>query len=50
MIFKEHRNPPDNNSGCVVFSKNGFVSVAKDSNQMTTFISNDDFIEEGVWF
>ena len=50
MIYKEHKNPPDNNSGAVVFSKNGFVSVAKDQNQMTTFISNDDFIEEGVWF
>jgi hypothetical protein len=31
-MFKENKNPPENNAGTVVFSKNGFVSVAKDKN------------------
>jgi len=32
LMFKENKNPPENNAGIVVFSKNGFVSVAKDKN------------------
>ena len=32
----------------MVFSKNGFVSVAKDSSQITRFISNDQYIVDGV--
>jgi len=47
-MFKENKNPPENNAGIVVFSKNGFVSVAKDKNQITDFISNDQYIEDGV--
>jgi len=31
-----------------VFSKNGFVSVAKDQHGITDFISNDQYIEDGV--
>lgn len=48
LMFKENKNPPENNAGIVVFSKNGFVSVAKDKNQITDFISNDQYIEDGV--
>lgn len=48
IMFKENKNPPENNAGTVVFSKNGFVSVAKDKNAMTDFISNDQYIEDGV--
>lgn len=47
-MFKENKHPPENNAGTVVFSKNGFVSVAKDQSQITRFISNDQFIEDGV--
>lgn len=48
LMFKENKNPPENNAGIVVFSKNGFVSVAKDKNGITDFISNDQYIEDGV--
>lgn len=48
LMFKENKHPPEDNAGIVVFSKNGFVSVAKDKNDMTTFISNDQYIEDGV--
>jgi hypothetical protein len=48
LMFKENKNPPENNAGVVVFSKNGFVSVAKDKNGITDFISNDDYILDGV--
>ena len=48
LVFKENKNPPENNAGVVVFSKNGFVSVAKDKNGITNFISNDQYIEDGV--
>ena len=30
LVFRENKCPPENNAGTVVFSKNGFVSVAKD--------------------
>lgn len=33
----------------IFFSKNGFVSVAKDKkNGLTDFVSNEQFIEDGV--
>jgi len=48
LMFKENKHPPEDNAGVVVFSKNGFVSVAKDKNQITNFISNDQYIEDGV--
>jgi hypothetical protein len=48
LMFKENKQPPEDNAGVVVFSKNGFVSVAKDKNQLTNFISNDQYIEDGV--
>lgn len=48
LMFKENKNPPENNAGVVVFSKNGFVSVAKDKNGITDFISNTDYMWDGV--
>jgi hypothetical protein len=48
MVYREHKNPPENNAGQVIFSKNGFVSVARDNNEITEFISNDQYIEDGV--
>jgi hypothetical protein len=47
-MFKENKNPPGDSAGVVVFSKNGFVSVAKDKNGITDFISNDQYIDDGV--
>ena len=48
MTFKENKNPPEDFGGVVVFSKNGFVSVAPDKNGITDFISNEQYIEDGV--
>lgn len=48
LVFRENKNPPANNAGTVVFSKNGFVSVARDQHSITNFISNDQYIEDGV--
>jgi hypothetical protein len=48
MMFRENPNSPEDFTGMVVFSKNGFVSVAKNKNQITDFISNDQYIEDGV--
>ena len=48
LMFKENKNPPENNAGVVVFSKNGFVSVAKDKNGITDFITNEQYIDDGV--
>ena len=47
-MFKENKNPPEDFGGVVVFSKNGFVSVAPDKNGITDFISNEQYIEDGV--
>ena len=44
MIFKETKNQKIVESGNVVFSKNGFLKVAKNKNQMTDFISKEQFI------
>jgi len=41
LVYRENKNPPENNAGTVVFSKNGFVSVARDQHGITDFISND---------
>jgi hypothetical protein len=32
----------------IFFSKNGFVSVAKDKNGLTDFVSNEQFIDDGI--
>ena len=48
IMFKENKNPPEDFGGVVVFSKNGFVSVAPDKNGITDFISNEQYIEDGV--
>lgn len=48
LVYRENRSPPENSAGTVVFSKNGFVSVAGTQNQRTDFISNDQYIEDGV--
>ena len=48
LIFKENKLLTENNGCNVFFSKNGFVSLANENNQITDFISNDQFIEDGV--
>ena len=47
-MFKENKNSPEDFGGVVVFSKNGFVSVAPDKNGITDFISKEQYIEDGV--
>lgn len=42
------KNPPENHAGIVVFSKNGFVAVGKEKNAQSNFISNQEFVENGV--
>lgn len=32
LVYRENRAPPENSAGAVVFSENGFVSVAADPN------------------
>ena len=48
LMFRENKKPPEDHGGMVVFSKNGFVSLARDKNGQTDFISNEEFIEDGV--
>lgn len=48
LMFRENKKPPEDHAGMVVFSKNGFVSLARDKNGQTDFISNEQFIEDGV--
>ncbi len=47
-MYKEMKNAPDNHAGIVVFSKHGFVTVGKAKNATSNFISNEDYITEGV--
>jgi len=47
-MYKEMKNAPEDHSGTVVFSKNGFVVVGKEKNATSDFISNEQFISEGV--
>ena len=46
--FTEMKNPPANHAGVVVFSKQGFVTVGKEKNATSDFISNEQFIQTGV--
>ncbi len=48
MIFKETKNPRVVEQGNVVFSKNGFLKIAPTKNQLTDFISKEQFIVDGV--
>jgi hypothetical protein len=48
MIFKETKNPRVVEQGNVVFSKNGFLKIAATKNQLTDFISKEQFIVDGV--
>jgi len=41
MIYKEAANPDIVNSGAVVFSKNGFVKLAKTKNETSDFVAKD---------
>ena len=43
-MYKEMKNAPDNHAGIVVFSKQGFVTVGKEKNATSDFVSNEDFI------
>jgi len=43
-MYKEMKNPPENHAGIVVFSKQGFVTVGKEKNATSDFISNEEFI------
>eukprot|EP00347_Sterkiella_histriomuscorum_P003578 403363751 len=47
-MYNEMRHPPENHAGIVVFSKQGFVTVGKEKNATSDFISNDEFIQNGV--
>jgi hypothetical protein len=47
-MFREMKNPPINHAGIMVFSKNGFIKVGKEKNATSDFISNKQFIENGV--
>lgn len=47
-MYREMKNPPENHAGVVVFSKSGFVTVGKERNATSDFISNEDFITHGV--
>ncbi len=42
------KNAPDNHGGIVVFSKNGFVNVGKNKGQMSTVVTNQEFITNGI--
>jgi hypothetical protein len=46
--FNEVANPPVNHAGMVVFSSQGFVSVPKQKGQESDFVSNEQFINDGV--
>jgi hypothetical protein len=41
QIFEEVKNPPMNNAGTIVFSKAGFVTVGKEKNAPSEYISHD---------
>lgn len=43
-MYKEMKNPPKNHAGIVVFSKQGFVTVGREKNATSDFISNEQFI------
>ena len=49
-MYKEAANTEQVHSGQIVFSKHGFVKLAKDNqkNAITEFVSKEQFIEEGV--
>ena len=47
-LYKEMKNAPDNHAGIVVFSKQGFVTVGRAKGATSNFISNEEFITEGV--
>jgi hypothetical protein len=47
-MYKEMKNAPDNHAGIVVFSKQGFVNVGRQKNATSTFVSNEQFITDGV--
>ena len=47
-MYKEMKNAPDNHAGIVVFSKAGFVTVGKTKNATSNFISNEEYIVDGV--
>lgn len=47
-MYKEMTNPPANHAGVVVFSTSGFVTVGKDRNALSDFMSNEEFITRGV--
>ena len=47
-MYKEMKNAPENHAGIVVFSKEGFVTVGKERNATSDFISNEQFINNGV--
>ena len=48
LMYKEMKNAPDNHGGIVVFSKQGFVTVGKAKGATSNFISNEEFINDGV--
>jgi hypothetical protein len=48
LMYKEMKNAPDNHGGIVVFSKQGFVTVGKAKNATSNFMSNEQYITEGV--
>ena len=48
LMYKEMKNAPDNHAGIVVFSKQGFVTVGKQKNATSNFVSNEQYINEGV--
>lgn len=47
-MYKEMKNAPVNHAGIVVFSKAGFVTVGKTKNATSNFVSNEDYIVDGV--
>lgn len=48
LMYKEMKNAPDNHGGIVVFSKQGFVTVGKAKNATSNFVSNEQYITEGI--